>query len=173
MYEKVNVSEYMDSYNETLLDMIWKHKIKLIGFILFAMVGYMYIPRLEKVQQTLKYKEKFPKNYLNAKQIKDKKNSFHFVVDTRTKEEYDTSHVEDGIHIEYKDILSPKGKKILKDHGITKHKKVLLYCNGGNRSQQSAAHMVDSLGYKQQNIYLTNENDSNIDVSISKTKVVQ
>ena len=29
MYDQTKISGYMDSYNETLLYMIWKHKIKL------------------------------------------------------------------------------------------------------------------------------------------------
>uniref|UniRef100_A0A6C0KK03 Rhodanese domain-containing protein n=1 Tax=viral metagenome TaxID=1070528 RepID=A0A6C0KK03_9ZZZZ len=173
MYDQTKLSGYMDSYNETLLDMIWKHKIKLIFFISITIIGYINIPYLEKVQQTMKYKEKFPKTYLNASEIKKRKNQFDIVIDTRTKEEYDKSHVNGGIHIDYKDILSQNGKKILKENGINKTKNILFYCDGGNRAQRSALHLVDVLGYKSTNVFLTNEPHTNIDVIIPGSNSVE
>lgn len=75
----------------------------------------------------------------------------YIIVDVRTKEEYDSSHIKDAINIPYDEI----------DENIEldKNKKILVYCQSGNRSKKAFISLVN-LGY---NVYnLGGINDINL-----------
>lgn len=71
------------------------------------------------------------------KEILDKNN--YIVVDVRTTEEYNTSHVVNSINIPYDEIKS--------NINLDKEKMILVYCESGTRSK-IAYDMLKGLGYK-------------------------
>lgn len=64
------------------------------------------------------------------------------VLDVRTLEEFEESHVKDSVNI---DVLSPEFK--LKVEKLDKNKSYKLYCRSGNRSGQ-AEKLMKSMGFK-------------------------
>jgi len=65
------------------------------------------------------------------------------IVDVRTKEEYDSGHIEGAVNIPY-DYISDKTINNSKDINI------IVYCKSGNRSKTAAGTLI-KLGYK--NVY--------------------
>ena len=62
----------------------------------------------------------------------------YIIVDVRTKEEYDVSHVKGSINIPY--------DQIDKNTNLDKSKTIIVYCRSGNRSSK-AYDTLKSLGY--------------------------
>ena len=62
------------------------------------------------------------------------------VIDVRTQEEFNDSHIQESLHIEWQGILSIEDKTIPKDEAI------YLYCRSGNRSGKAAKILIES-GY--------------------------
>lgn len=62
----------------------------------------------------------------------------YIVLDVRTKEEYDVSHVVGAINIPLNEINE--------EIALDKTKKILVYCQSGGRST-SAASLLESMGY--------------------------
>lgn len=78
-------------------------------------------------------------------QINDLTN--YVVLDTRTKKEFDVSHLQDAIWVDYENFDTSKLKLI--DQG----KQVLVYCSVGYRSEKIGEKLID-LGFKNvQNLY--------------------
>ncbi|MCF0148973.1 MAG: rhodanese-like domain-containing protein [Clostridium sp.] len=67
------------------------------------------------------------------------------ILDVRTKEEYESGHIENSILIPL-DEIKVEAENILND----KDKKILVYCRSGNRSA-TAANLLVEMGYN--NIY--------------------
>lgn len=65
------------------------------------------------------------------------------MIDVRTKEEYESGHIENAINIPYDDINNKTLKK-------QKNINIIVYCQSGNRSK-TAANTLIKLGYK--NVY--------------------
>lgn len=63
----------------------------------------------------------------------------YVIVDVRTKEEYEESHIVDAINIPYDDISEKTD--------LDKNKTILVYCKSGNRSS-IAFKTLTTLGYK-------------------------
>jgi len=63
----------------------------------------------------------------------------YIIVDVRTKEEYDESHLMEAINIPYNEIN--------KDIDLDKSKTILVYCRSGNRSS-IAYETLENLGYE-------------------------
>lgn len=61
------------------------------------------------------------------------------IIDVRTKEEYEESHIKDSINIPYDEITE--------DSNIDKNKTILVYCRSGKRSNMAYQTLKD-LGYK-------------------------
>lgn len=62
-------------------------------------------------------------------------------IDVRTKEEYDSGHVDNAIHHDIMDIMQGVYPQLDKDAEIT------LYCESGNRSMMAKG-MLESVGFK-------------------------
>ena len=75
-----------------------------------------------------------------AKEIMDSQTGY-IILDTRTKEEYDESHIPGAILIPYDEILE-KAESILTD----KDQLILVYCRSGRRSKLASEDLV-KLGY--------------------------
>ena len=75
-----------------------------------------------------------------AKAIMDEKDGY-VILDVRTQEEYDESHIEAAILIPDYEITD-KAESVLKD----KDQLILVYCRSGRRSKLAASDLV-SLGY--------------------------
>ena len=75
-----------------------------------------------------------------AKEIMDSQTG-DIILDTRTKEEYDESHIPGAILIPYDEILE-KAESILTD----KDQLILVYCRSGRRSKLASEDLV-KLGY--------------------------
>ena len=67
-----------------------------------------------------------------------KKNEY-IIIDVRTKEEYQHSHIEGAINIPYDEIN--------KDVSLDKEKLIFVYCKSGNRSSVAYSEL-NNLGYK-------------------------
>ncbi len=63
-------------------------------------------------------------DFLEIKNLKD-----YIIIDVRTKEEYDISHIKDSINIDY-NIIEFEIEKFVKD----KSSKIILYCRSWTRS---------------------------------------
>ena len=90
----------------------------------------------EKVQEAV---------YMNitaqqAKEIMDTEKGY-ILLDTRTREEYDESHIPGAIVISHDEILE-KAESVLTD----KNQLILVYCRSGRRSKLAAEDLV-KLGY--------------------------
>ena len=79
-----------------------------------------------------------------AKEMMDKESAIT-ILDVRTEEEYNTSHIEGAILLPDTDILE-KAEETLTDKSAT----ILVYCRSGRRSALAAADLVE-LGYT--NVY--------------------
>lgn len=66
------------------------------------------------------------------------KDNEYIVIDVRTKQEYDSSHVKGAINIPYDEI----------DDNIDKKKIILVYCKSGTRSN-IAYNTLKKMGYKE------------------------
>lgn len=66
------------------------------------------------------------------------KENEHIIIDVRTKEEYEQSHVVGAINIPYDEIN--------KDINLDKNKIIFVYCKSGNRSNIAYANLTH-LGY--------------------------
>ena len=75
-----------------------------------------------------------------AKQIMDTTNGY-ILLDTRTQEEYDQSHIPGALLIPHTEIAD-RAKAELPD----KDQVILVYCRSGNRSKQASAALAE-LGY--------------------------
>lgn len=75
-----------------------------------------------------------------AKEIMDTREDY-IILDTRTQEEYDESHIPGAILIPY-DEISEKAEGVLTD----KNQLILVYCRSGRRSKLAAEDLV-KLGY--------------------------
>ena len=75
-----------------------------------------------------------------AKKIMDSREGY-IILDTRTQEEYDESHIPGAILIPY-DEITEKAEAVLTD----KKQLILVYCRSGRRSKLAAEDLV-KLGY--------------------------
>lgn len=75
-----------------------------------------------------------------AKEIMDSQESY-IILDTRTQEEYDETHIPGAILIPHDEILD-KAESVLTD----KNQLILVYCRSGRRSKLAAENLV-KLGY--------------------------
>ena len=75
-----------------------------------------------------------------AKQIMDTTNGY-ILLDTRTREEYDQSHIPGALLIPHTEIAD-RAEEELPD----KDQLILVYCRSGNRSKQASAALAE-LGY--------------------------
>lgn len=71
----------------------------------------------------------------NLKDIIEENN--YIIIDVRTKEEYEDSHIKDAINIPYDELTD----------SIDKSKKILVYCRSGSRSK-TAFDILKKLGYE-------------------------
>jgi rhodanese-related sulfurtransferase len=78
------------------------------------------------------------------KKIYDENNKNLIVIDTRTKEEYESGHVKNSINI---DFFNPNLREEL--NKLDKNKIYLLYCRSGSRSEQVGFLMKEELGFKE------------------------
>jgi len=101
-------------------------KIILIFFCILSICGCT-----TKEQKELKIKNDEIKEIIANKE--------HIIVDVRTKEEYEESHIKDAINIPYNEIGESKV--------LDKNKMILVYCYSGSRSK-IATDTLKSLGYQ-------------------------
>ena len=73
--------------------------------------------------------------------IKEEIKKGSIVVDVRTKQEYDTKHIEGSINITYDNILSG-----IRNYTDNKNKRIILYCSNGSRSK-IAHNLLTGFGY--------------------------
>lgn len=84
-------------------------------------------------------------NRITCNEVNDLVSEGAIVIDVRTPGEYETDHIENAINIDSNEIKYViKGK--IKDYET----KIIVYCQTGNRSSESAKILVN-LGYK--NVY--------------------
>lgn len=77
---------------------------------------------------------------IEAKQLMDSSEDY-IILDTRTQEEYNESHIPDAILIPY-DKIEENAKEMLPD----KDSLIFVYCRTGRRSKHAAARLYE-LGY--------------------------
>lgn len=73
---------------------------------------------------------------MNKKLPENIRAKFDAIIDVRTKEEFEESHIEDAINI---DIYSPSFEGAITD--LDKTKSYLIYCTSGGRSLQATMFM--------------------------------
>ncbi|MBQ3146982.1 MAG: rhodanese-like domain-containing protein [Oscillospiraceae bacterium] len=111
--------------------------MKKLILIILAMVGLTACGQdMENVQEAVYVNI----TALQAKEIMDSEEGF-IILDTRTREEYEESHIPGAILIPYDEILE-KAEGVLTD----KDQLILVYCRSGRRSKLAAQDLV-KLGY--------------------------
>jgi len=111
--------------------------MKKIILIILAMLGLTACGQdMENVQEAVYVNI----TALQAKEIMDSEEGF-IILDTRTREEYEESHIPGAILIPYDEILE-KAEGVLTD----KDQLILVYCRSGRRSKLAAQDLV-KLGY--------------------------
>lgn len=70
-------------------------------------------------------------------------NSDILILDVRSKEEYDTGHIENSLNVPVNEI----GNRFKEEVTIDLDKTILVYCRSGARAKQASELLVD-LGYK-------------------------
>ena len=76
------------------------------------------------------------KNNPSYKEIMSQKE--YVIIDVRTKEEYESGHIKDAIHIPYTELNE--------ELSLSKEKNIFVYCKSGNRSK-IAYDTLKNLGY--------------------------
>ena len=150
------INQNIEVYNQTVLNLLWDNKIKLILFTIFTMIGYFNIPRLHKIQDDLRRKQLHNHQYLSESEISERKEIFEQIIDVRSSEEYKKGHLTNSIHIDYKDVMKSKGDALFVEKKINPKKTILIYCKSGRRASLVATHMIEKLNYPKKNIYITN-----------------
>ena len=79
--------------------------------------------------------------YIKSELIKEEIKKGSIVIDVRTKQEYDTQHIEGAINIKYDNILSG-----IRNYTSDNKKRIVLYCSNGSRSK-IAYNLLISFGY--------------------------
>ena len=108
-------------------------KLTIISIIFLSLIGCTEQKEEKKV--TIHRMEEKDIN-TQIKEIIDKGN--YIIVDVRTKEEYNTSHIKGAINIEY--------DKIDENTKLDKDKTIMVYCKSGTRSTK-AYNTLKNLGY--------------------------
>lgn len=78
---------------------------------------------------------------INLKQAKEKISQGAYLIDVRSKREYNIDHINGAVNIPVEEIENPT-KKI-----ISKNDVIIVYCRSGSRSKQAAEKLLN-LGYK-------------------------
>ncbi|MEF9989544.1 MAG: rhodanese-like domain-containing protein [Christensenellaceae bacterium] len=110
---------------------------KTVCMVLCCMTMLLLISCAKTVEMQMKEPEK-----ISAKQAKDLMDDGAIVVDVRTQEEYDQSHIDGAILIP-NETISDTPPELLPD----KNAQILVYCKTGRRSAQAAKKLYD-LDYK-------------------------
>ena len=160
-------------YNQTVLNLLWDNKIKLVLFTTFTLVGYVNIPKLHKMQDDLRRKQLHNNQYLSLNEISERPDIFDKIIDVRSIEEYNKGHVTNSIHIDYKEVVSNQKNDFLKNHNINSKDTILLYCKTGRRASLVATHMIEKLNYNKKNIYITNASYKDLENIFHPTQKVQ
>ena len=88
----------------------------------------------------------------------EKNQGYDIVLDVRSVEEYENSHLEDSINIPHTEIL--ENPNILNLKGIHKNKMILVYCKTGRRASLVVNEMM-RLGYDKNSVnYYTGNHES-------------
>lgn len=113
----------------------------LIGLLL-AGCGEKTVQQVNTPQQTEITKEAVYVNITaqEAKEVMDSRDDY-VILDTRTQEEYDESHIPGAILIPH-DQIKEKAESVLTD----KDQLILVYCRSGRRSKLASEDLVE-LGY--------------------------
>ena len=152
------VKQHMDNYNQSLIDLLWKHKIKLGLFTGVTLIGVSFIPYLKELQTTLEQKIEHGKKHLTLEDIRERYDIFEVILDVRTPEEYEKGHVDGSINIDYKQLMEKKGSKELKKNHIQKTNTILVYCKTGRRASIAVNALIEVHQFDPDMIYTTNEN---------------
>lgn len=113
-------------------------KIFLIGVIMiFCMCGC-------ESNNDDKFNDDGTINYMYAKELMI--NEGAILLDVRSEEEYNDSHIDGSLLLPVNDISEEKASEIIGDKDTT----VIVYCRSGNRSSQALEYLND-LGYE--NVY--------------------
>lgn len=160
------VKQHMDTYNQYIVDVMWKHKIKLVLFTGFTFVGVSFIPYLKEIQSTLEQKIEHGKKHLTLEDIRERYDIFDVILDVRTPEEYEKGHVDGSINIDYKQLMEKKGSQELKKHHIQKTNTILVYCKTGRRATHAVNALIEVHHFDPDMIYMTNENEKAIQEAV-------
>tara|TARA_Y100000816_G_C25680747_1_gene360470 strand:- start:23 stop:517 length:495 start_codon:yes stop_codon:yes gene_type:complete len=150
-----DIHQKMESYNESLITLLWSNKIKIICLTLFTTIGYYYIPYLNVVEERLERKQIQGDKYMNLKELKERHDIFDVIIDARTPEEYKKGNVSNSISIDHADILGEEGENILQKNNVTRDKTILIYCKSGRRAMLAKEKMVKDYNYSNDDIYVT------------------
>jgi phage shock protein E len=106
--------------------------------VLFIVIAIYYV---YKTWEKFVFGSKYLISTIKAKKlIKDK--YFNHIIDVRTNFEYNLGHYKNAINIPISEIA-----KKINSYKINKNKKILVYCNTGNRARQATEILINK-GYK-------------------------
>ena len=142
-----------NSYN---LKLFLKYSYEIIIFVVITIIGYLSIPYLEKMHHYAQLKQKHGNQLLQGIDAYKMKHDFDYIIDVRTKEEFNKGHLENAININHNELL--ENHEILFNHyKITKDDVIFIYCVSGTR----ASKVVDKLNennYNKTKLFFTNNN---------------
>ena len=96
----------LEQFNNSNIKLFLKHKIKILIFVIVTLIGFISIPYLESLQDYALLKQKYRDNYISGRQAVKMLDEFDYIIDVRTNEEYEKSHVKESNNVEHESILS-------------------------------------------------------------------
>lgn len=162
-----NIEKTANNYNNYLIDLLWNNKVKLFSFIVVTVIAFVNIPHLNNLQDHLDKKANHEGQYVNAKQIGERRNDFTVILDVRTPEEYAQGHVSGSVNVEYKDILASQDGKVLNTYNVNPDSVILVYCKSGRRASLARDHLINQLHFDSQKVFLTGETYETIEKLIN------
>jgi len=144
---------YLQNLNSFTLNTIKNYKYSLLVFVCITLFGYLNLSNLEKQRYYYEQKSEFRDMLLKPEEVENKKDSFDYIIDVRTPEEFEKGHLKNAINIPHNLILNDP-KILFYKHKISKDDKLFFYCKSGNRSSQVITKLLD-FDYKKENLYFS------------------
>ena len=115
-----------------------KRKTSYLAAILLILILAGCTTGHQKEEETMNYQQITPKE---AKEIMDTREGY-IILDVRTREEYDTGHIEGAVCLPNEEIADTE-PELLPD----KSRQILVYFRSGRRSKEAAQKLAD-MGYE-------------------------
>jgi len=144
---------YLQNLNSLTINSLQKYKYPLVVFVCFTLFGFFNIKYLEEQRVYYEQKSEFRDILITPEEAVEKKESFDYIIDVRSPEEFKKGHLKNAIHISH-DLILKDPKILFYKHKISKDDKLFFYCETGNRTSQVIRKLLE-FDYKKENLYFS------------------